>query len=619
VSDNLHALTYGISGLEFAYTVILAAILTGLARARASWEKYLLSPLVAAPVLLLAGIVIALTSAPLRIIGIRNNGLIQLVFGAAVILVTGYVAGRALARNKPSSNPEHRRGAMVTATRPNEPVQSARQRWNGASNPSTAITLAGIPIPLEDETKHFKLIGTTGTGKSTAIREILRGALARGDRAIIADADAGYLSRFYDPARGDMILNPFDGDAHKWDLFAEISNDYDIDQLARSLIPDSGDPDRTWCEYARTFFAAVLRQSIRAGNRNDRELFRLLTTADEEELRMMLEGTAAGPFLRVGNEKMFGSLRSIASSAVKALEYTTLQQAPPLSVRQWVRQGTTTKSGSTGGVLFLPYTAGQIATLRCVISAWMRLAIFEAMDHSEADQHLWFVVDEVDALGEIDGLKDALARLRKFGGRCVLGLQSIAQMSGTYGKAAADTIVENCGNTCILRCSASEQGGTSEFASKLIGQREVLHTTQSKTRGPLRWLPSTTTSQHLKIEPAVMASEIERLPDLSGFLKLASVPDWQLVRLTPLNEPQVPRPARTVSTQTPPADTTVPNRADSPGVQAPAPAARSPRKSRGDQGQTEAQKRAPKRRVKAPTEPNPGGSALDPGNGPVQQ
>src|SRR5256885_8879055 len=33
-----------------------------------------------------------------------------------------------------------------------------------------------------DEVKHFKLIGATGTGKSTAIRELLGAALARGDR-----------------------------------------------------------------------------------------------------------------------------------------------------------------------------------------------------------------------------------------------------------------------------------------------------------------------------------------------------------------------------------------------------------------------------------------------------
>ena len=35
------------------------------------------------------------------------------------------------------------------------------------------------------------------------------------------------------------------------------------------------------------------------------------------------------------------------------------------------------------GVLFMPYSAGQIAALRSTISAWMRLAIFEAMDRAQ--------------------------------------------------------------------------------------------------------------------------------------------------------------------------------------------------------------------------------------------
>lgn len=39
MSDKLNALTDGISGLEFAYTLTLAAILTGLVRARAPWEE----------------------------------------------------------------------------------------------------------------------------------------------------------------------------------------------------------------------------------------------------------------------------------------------------------------------------------------------------------------------------------------------------------------------------------------------------------------------------------------------------------------------------------------------------------------------------------------------------
>lgn len=149
-------------------------------------------------------------------------------------------------------------------------------------------------------------------------------------------------------------------------------------------------------------------------------------------------------------------------------------------------------------------------------------------------QPCWFVVDELDALGQIDGLKDALARLRKFGGRCVLGFQSIAQVSTTYGHGEAQTIVENCGNTLILRCSASETGGTARFASKLIGDREVIRAQVSKSRsGGLFQDPRTSRSvsdQHVT-EPAVLGSEIEQLPDLRGFLKLASRPEWLTVRL----------------------------------------------------------------------------------------
>ena len=574
MSTDLHNMTHGIQGLKLAYTLMLAANLAALLRGRASVGKFLLSPLVTAPMMVFAGIVIALTSPLLRAFGIGSEDLLQVVFGVGVTVMMGYAAGRVLAGHSNSLDPGHRRGAVVTPTQPgitrrrDDPV--SHRHSDPTSTDGPCITLAGVPIPLLDETKHFKIIGTTGTGKSTAIREILEVALARGDRAIIADPDGGYARRFYDPTRGDVILNPFHGNGYKWDLFGEIINKYDIDQLARSLIPDSGDPDRIWCEYARTFFIEVVRQCIKVGETNDRELYRLVKAAPVGELRKLLAETAAAPFLEEGLEKLFGSLRAVASSALKVLEYTTEQQGTPFSVRQWVREGKAKKAGGRGGVLFIPYSAGEIASLRSVISAWMRLGIFEAMDREEGDQRLWFVVDELDALGEIDGLKDALARLRKFGGRCILGFQSIAQVSGTYGKGTADTIVENCGNTYILRCSASEHGGTSEFASKLIGQREVLHTVQSATRqSRWHWKSSITTSQQIKIEPAVMASEVERLPDLEGFLKVASVPDWQLVRLTLRSEPATIHTWGPKPTASPLASTPTPT-ADAPASTAPA-------------------------------------------------
>jgi len=108
----------------------------------------------------------------------------------------------------------------------------------------------------------------------------------------------------------------------------------------------------------------------------------------------------------------------------------------------------------------------------------------------------------------------------------------IAQVSSTYGSGEAQTIIENCGNTLILRCSASEHGGTSQFASRLIGEREVLRMQTSRARdrepgfaarGGRR---STSTSQQRVTEAAVLPSELEQLPDCSGYLKTAASPVW---------------------------------------------------------------------------------------------
>ncbi|MDB6099682.1 MAG: Type conjugative transfer system coupling protein TraD [Gammaproteobacteria bacterium] len=311
-------------------------------------------------------------------------------------------------------------------------------------------------------------------------------------------------------------------------MFAEIKNSFDVEQLASGLIPNSDDSSASeWRSYARTFLAAVLRRCHNCGWRDAGMLWRLLMVASADELRPIVEGTPAQPFLDHDNARMFGSIRSVMGSAIAALEYVQRQRAAPFSVRGWVQ------SRTYPSMLFIPYRAGQIAALRSMIATWMHLAIFEAMSQSgEGEQRLWFVIDELDALGAIHGLKDALARLRKFGCRCVLGFQSIAQVSSTYGQGEAQTIVENCGNTLILRCSGSENGGTSQFASRLIGEREVLRRQISRGRDrESSWSSHgarrsrSITHQHVT-ETAVMPSELEQLPDLCGYLKRASSAVW---------------------------------------------------------------------------------------------
>jgi len=513
---------HGTTGLLVSFGLALVGIATGFLAQRVPRGRWLLAPLLAVPAVIAAAVLWSLVLAAAPRLALLLGPRAAALGGAILTLMAGLLAS-ILARRRPASMRVERGARIVDPPWPTSAAAAARR---------APIVCAGQPVPPLDETKHFKLLGTTGTGKSTAIYGLLRGALARGDRAVIADPDGAYAARFFESARGDLILNPFDSRSRRWDLFAELREPYDSDLLARALIPDHGGEDRAWRSYARAFLAACLRQLARSGCRDVDALYQLVSAAPVEELRVLLAATAAAPYLGEDNARFFASVRAIATAQLAPLEHLTQPQgAPLLSLRNWVRDGA---AAGAPGVVFLPYRASQIATLRSVVSTWMRLAIFEAMELAERDHRLWFVVDELDALGPIDGLKDALTRLRKFGGRCVLGFQSIAQVAGTYGTADAQTIVENCGNTLILRCSAAENGGTARFASRLIGEREVLREQVSRVQGGFFDKPQRSRSVSLQrvTESAVLAAEIEQLPDLCGYLKFASAASWLRVRIT---------------------------------------------------------------------------------------
>jgi hypothetical protein len=392
-------------------------------------------------------------------------------------------------------------------------------------------TLAGVVLDPRAEVRHLAAIGVTGSGKSTALRALMYTALRRGDRHVVADPDGSAMRLFH--AAGDVILNPFDARSAKWDILAEIREDTDYRFLTESVLPFSkGGDDNEWIKYAREIFAACLRSWHENRIGSSDAFFATVATADREKLATLCEGSAAHRYFEAGNEKMLGSILGTMGPALESMRQLARLEGPPFSVRSWLREGR--------GSLWMPYQAQQIPALRGLVSCWMGLAISEtlALDDSEA-RRVWFHIDELDALGRIQNLKDAQTRVRKKGGCVVMGFQSIAQVRAVYGDAEAHTIVENCDNKLILRCGASENGGTARFASELIGEREVAReeTTTSRTNGGRSSSSSTSFSIRRQVEKAVLPSEITRLEDCAGYLKLATRPDWMAVGFKPIAFP----------------------------------------------------------------------------------
>lgn len=401
------------------------------------------------------------------------------------------------------------------------------------------VCLAGFVLPVKAEVRGALLLGASGTGKSVAIVALMRTIQARGDRMIVADPDGAAMSKYW--KAGDSILNPLDGRSVRWDLLAEIRVPSDFKHLAQSILPFTGDARiDEWRTHSQEIFAACL-QTWSEGELGSSDDF-LLTMArgGAAKMRLLCQGTAAADYFAEGGERMLTSILNTLRPSLNELEALTGCKGEPFSVRQWVREGK--------GTLWIPYGADQIAALKGPVSCWMRLAIFELLSMpSSSSRRMWFFLDELDALGRIQGLKDAMVRTRKKGGCIAAGIQSIAQVRAVYGEAEAQTIVEQFGTQLVLKCGASEGGGTARFASDLIGEREVERIETSTSYNQGQDGPSTTTSYRRNLERAVLPSEITQLPDLRGYLRVSGRAEWLKVGFEPIEveertSPSVPAP-----------------------------------------------------------------------------
>ena len=396
--------------------------------------------------------------------------------------------------------------------------------------------LAGIELDRKAEVRHISLVGVTGAGKSVAMLGLMDTALARGDRMVVVDPDGSAMSRFWKP--GDVILNPYDARSAKWDLLAEIREESDYQFLAETVIPFTGSKDNDdWVRFAQEIFTACLTTWVKTDLGSSDAFYRAMATATTEQLAKLTEGSPAHRYFAA--EKMLASIMGTLAPALSNLVRIADQPAEPFSMRDWVRHSTT-------GTIWMPFASNQIASLRGLVSCWMRLAITETLTLPEDPtdkRRVWFHIDELDSLGRIQGLKDALVRVRKKGGVAVLGFQTISMVRAAYGEADAHAIVENLDNKLFLRCALSEGGGTARFASDVIGEREVerQETTTSRTAGQ-HPSSSTTLQTRRHLEKAVLPAELTQIPDRTGYLKLATREEWLKVSFDWVDYPIVTEP-----------------------------------------------------------------------------
>ena len=434
---------------------------------------------------------------------------------AAAVLFGLHLLGRRLGRGKRlrggelASAKELRRRTLPWWRRPllrNRPPEAQPYR------------IARIPWPKGAERLHTIVSGTTGSGKTVLISDLVEQIRSRGERCVIYDKMGSYTETFFDDRR-DVLLNPLDRRAPRWSPFLEARTARDFDTMANALIPrqkDAADP--FWITAARQLFsrgAAVLWQR---GESRNRVLVDLLLKTELSELAEAMEGTVTQSIVDPANPKTALSVRAMLTANIGAVDLLP-DEGEPFSIREWIER----EEG--GGFLFLTSRGDQHASLRGLISTWLEIAVNALLSLPRGDsRRTWVILDELPTLHQLPSLKSGLAESRQFGGCFVLGVQVFSALRDLYGRDGAETISGLCGTRVVL---AAPDKDTSEWSAESLGRVEVETLSEGVSYETAHG--GVTLSTRREERPLVLPSEVSRLENLSGYIKLPGA--WPVAKI----------------------------------------------------------------------------------------
>lgn len=386
------------------------------------------------------------------------------------------------------------------------------------------LTLGGHHWPVELETLHLLVAGTTGAGKSTLIEELLDGIRARSERLIVCDPNGGYVRHF--AQEGDRLLNPFDARSEGWSVFNELRADFDADRLAGSIVPAGHGETAPWHHYAQVLLAEVLRALVRSGETTTERLLHWCTNAPARELGALLAGTPAAGLFDEGADKALASTRFVLTAHLSPHRFI---KPGGFSLRDWLER--------EHGSLFMTWRADMQAALATLLASWADIVTNAVLTlPPDPARRVWMVLDELAALGKLNGLEAGLTLGRKHGLAVVAGLQSTAQLDRLYGRESA-TVLRACFRNLAVLAIAKSDPATADELSRALGEREVLRQEVSRSTGASGQAESQSL-RHAQ-ERLVLPSEISGLPNLEGYLALAGAEPVRHLRLKPRSRDNV--------------------------------------------------------------------------------
>jgi type IV secretory pathway TraG/TraD family ATPase VirD4 len=358
-----------------------------------------------------------------------------------------------------------------------------------------------IRIPARAEAQHMQVIGDTGAGKSALLFQVLRQVSSRGDSAIVYDPAREYVKRFFDPARGDVILNPLDKRCPYWGPAEELRTRSEAKALSVSLFqPPQDRKGEFFIESPQKIFAFLM-----AYGPTPDELVKWMS--DPEEIDRRLKGTEHAhlidPKAHQQRAGVLGSLGLVADSLRLLPKRTEANGA--WTATEWAEK--------RQGWIFLTSLPAEREALRPLQSLWIDWLVLRLLNEpTDGQKRVWFVIDELASLQKLPQLHTAITENRKSRNPVVLGFQGKAQLEYLYGHLAEVMLSQPATSVWLT----TKEPNAGEWVSKFIGKVEIERLRETHFDGTRSGRNFMLDRQ---VEPLVMESEVSGLADLHAYMK----------------------------------------------------------------------------------------------------
>ena len=397
-------------------------------------------------------------------------------------------------------------------------------------------------LPLDAATQHFMVTGSTGSGKTTVIRLLMKSILptikkeGRTKRALVYDGKREYVSFIYDlePHADVIIFNPFDVRSFAWDISSDVTTARHANAIASILIPEEPNSQQRFFPDAAKSLLATIMIALARRKQDDGKPWTLrdviLALRSAKRMRALVEPfdlikDMAAPYLN--DEKVMPAIISTLATklnpfeVVAALWERAIAKGRTMSLKNWL---------TTESILVLGSSPSNRASLDPINQVIFKRLSDLILDSKDTRSNLtWLFMDEVREAGKLEGLSSLLNQGRSKGLAVVLGFQEIEGMENIYNEKVAGEIFGQCAHKTFLRTNSQK---TAQWIQSHCGELQQIEPQYSisDTSGPQGSRTTSVTYQR-KVEHSVLASEVMTYPmtgPKEGLTALQDVPGLNL-------------------------------------------------------------------------------------------